>query len=347
MTAERDILRRVFSFPASADVELGIGDDAAVTRASGRLALCADAMVCGRHFFPDADPFLLGKKALAVSVSDLAAMGARPLWALAVLAAERRHGEKWMAELARGMRARADSCGFAVIGGDLTASATTVISTTLAGECDGGFLTRSGAAAGDDVWLSGETGEAALALRLRGGGGGRENKFGWKWDVVCGENRARAFARMDDPTPRVGLGRRLVGLASAALDVSDGLMRAALDLALASGIAVRLDAEKLPPAPALAELEEAARTWLMLEGGDDYELLFCAPPEMRERIEAAGAAENVRVSRIGTALARGNEENEEDEEKGQAGKGEVNVFWKGARMSGEALPQGYEHDFGE
>lgn len=337
MSGERELLRRVFSFPANDMVELGIGDDAAVVRASGQTAVCADAMVCGRHFFPDADPFLLGRKALAVSVSDLAAMGARPLWALVVLAAAPPHGEKWMAELARGMRACADEFGFAVVGGDLTAAATTTIATTLGGACAGGFLTRGGAAAGDDVWLSGEVGEAALALRLRNGEGAALTD----WDNIPSAHQARAFLRMDNPAPRVELGRRLVGIASAALDVSDGLTRAALDLAAASGATIRLDAERLPLAPALAGLDEKLRTRLMLEGGDDYELLFCAPPPMRARVATAGELAEVAVTRIGTVLA-----GTAGAADGGAGGG-VQVFWHGARLGAGEFSRGYEHDFGE
>ena len=324
MTAERDILRRRFAFPAGANVELGVGDDAAIVRAPGRLAVCADAMVCGRHFFPDADPFTLGKKALAVNLSDLAAMGARPLWALAVLAAEKRHGEKWMGRLADGMQSAADAFGFSIVGGDLTASATTAIAATLIGEAEGGFLSRGGARAGDDLWLSGEAGEAALGLALLRGG-----DF-----VVSQKARARAMQRMNDPAPRVELGRRLVGAASAALDVSDGLMRAARDLALASKIKLRLDADSLPPAPALSELPRETQTMLALEGGDDYELLFCAPPERRGAIQDAGSRSEVRVSRIGEAT-------EEDADGG------LEVFRNGRRMTESELPSGYEHDFGE
>ena len=323
MTAERDILRRRFAFPAADNVRLGIGDDAAILRASGNIAVCADALVCRRHFFPDANPFLLGKKTLAVSLSDLAAMGAKPLWAITVLAAEKQHGENWMTRLADGMRECADTFNFSIVGGDLTASDTTTISATLIGECDGGFLSRNGAQVGDDVWLSGEAGEAALALRLRNG-----EDF-----KVSAKARARAMQRMDDPTPRIELGRRLIGAASAALDVSDGLIRAARDLALASKVALHLHSERLPPAPALAELDPQTRLRLTLEGGDDYELLFCAPPEKRNAIEAA-ADGNVRVSKIGEVA-----------EKNTAGK--VEVFSAGKRMTAEDLPRGYEHDFGE
>ena len=327
MTAERDILRRRFAFPAGAKVELGIGDDAAIVRAAGRLAVCADAMVCGRHFFSDADPFLLGKKSLAVSLSDLAAMGARPLWALAVLAAENRHGEKWMGRLADGMQFAADAYGFSIVGGDLTASETTTIATTLMGDSESGFLSRDGARAGDDLWLSGEVGEAALGLALLNAE-----------LSVSKKNRARALERMNDPVPRIELGRRLVGVASAALDVSDGLMRAARDLALASKVALRLDAESFPPAPALAELPGETQTLLALQGGDDYELLFCAPPEKRNAIEAAGDGSEVRVSRIGKVA-------EENEAGGV--EGGVEVFQDGRRMAESELPRGYEHDFGE
>ena len=327
MTAERDILRRRFAFPAAKNVALGIGDDAAIVRASGELALCADAMVCGRHFFPDADPFPLGKKALAVNLSDLAAMGAKPLWALVVLAAEKRHGEKWMTQLADGMRECADAFGFSIVGGDLAASETTTIAATLIGEAENGFITRNGAKAGDDVWLSGEAGEAALALRLRNGA-----------DLHVSESaRRRAFERMDAPVPRVELGRRLVGVASAALDVSDGLLQAAKDLALASEVSLRLRAETFPPAAALEELDAQTRLALTLEGGDDYELLFCAPPEKRAAIHSAGKECDVHVSRIGEVAAL--DDNGGDES--------VEVFCAGEKMRGGELPKGYEHDFGE
>ena len=382
MPSERDIIRRRFFFPAGRGVTLGVGDDAAIVRADGALAVCADALACGKHFFPSADPFRLGRKALAVSLSDLAAMGASPLWAVATLSAAPPHGERWIAEMADGMRDIAKEFSFSVVGGDLCASDATVISATLIGAAENGFISRDGAKAGDDLWLSGEVGEAALALRLRSGesesGTGEVKTDAKKNSEIFGifeipkiseSARVRAFARMDDPVPRIALGRKLVGIASAALDVSDGLLRAARDLSLASRVAVRLNADDLPPSPALAGLRSESQLRFKLQGGDDYELLFSAPPENREAVAAAGQSTKTVTTRIGAIAppssppeADNNNRNSEDGGSGDSGDGrsgnsggsgdsgdsaEIIVIHSGHPLPQSALPSGHQHDFGE
>ena len=371
MPSERDIIRRRFFFPAGRGVTLGVGDDAAIVRADGALAVCADALACGKHFFPSADPFRLGRKALAVSLSDLAAMGASPLWAVATLSAAPPHGERWIAEMADGMRDIAKEFSFSVVGGDLCASDATVISATLIGAAENGFISRDGAKVGDDLWLSGEVGEAALALRLRSGesesGTGEVKTDAGEVSKVSGVSesaRVRAFARMDDPVPRIALGRKLVGIASAALDVSDGLLRAARDLSLASRVAVRLNADDLPPSPALAGLNSESQLHFKLQGGDDYELLFSAPPEKRKAVAAAGQSTKTVTTRIGAIIPKSSppEDNTNNHNSGNGCSGnsgdsegsggsvdsaEIIVLHSGHPLPQSALPSGHQHDFGE
>jgi len=286
VTSEFEIIRRHFSRPAGSAL-LGVGDDAALLRprAGTTLAVSTDMLLSGRHFLPDADPQALGHKALAVNLSDLAAMGADPRWALLAIALPRAT-EKWIAAFARGFFRLARRFGTELIGGDTTRGPL-VISITVIGEVPRALaLRRDAARAGDDVWLSGATGEAALGLaHLKG----RVR--------LAGPARAQCLRRLHAPEPRIALGRALRGLARSAIDVSDGLLADLGHIAQASGVAAELRWEDIPRARAIRECRNAALAKeCLLAGGDDYELVFTAPRPKRSRIEALGAR------RIGTIV---------------------------------------------
>jgi thiamine-monophosphate kinase len=283
---EFEIIRRYFTRRARTTV-LGVGDDCALVRprAGATLAVSADMLLSGRHFFPDADPEWLGHKALAVNLSDLAAMGADPRWALLAIALPKAD-RKWIAPFARGFFRLARRFGTELIGGDTTRGPL-AISITVIGEVPAKLaLRRDAARAGDDVWLSGATGEAALGLahlegRVR----------------LSGAARKACLRRLHAPEPRVKLGRALRGLARSAIDVSDGLLADLGHIAQASGVAAELRWEDIPRARAIRECPNAALARsCVLAGGDDYELVFTAPRSGRGRIAALG------VARIGSIV---------------------------------------------
>jgi thiamine-monophosphate kinase len=267
---EFEIIRRYFTRRTRTAV-LGVGDDCALVRprAGATLAVSADMLLSGRHFFPDADPEWLGHKALAVNLSDLAAMGADPRWALLAIALPKAD-RKWIAAFARGFFRLARRFGTELIGGDTTRGPL-AISITVIGEVPAKLaLRRDAARSGDDVWLSGATGEAALGLAHL-------------------EGRVRLSG--DAPEPRVKLGRALRGLARSAIDVSDGLLADLGHIVRASRVAAELRWEDIPRARAIRECPNAAfARRCVLAGGDDYELVFTAPRSGRGRIAALGAA---------------------------------------------------------
>ncbi len=305
---EFDLIARYFQRPGHAtgpEVALGVGDDCALLqpRPGTQLAISSDMLVEGRHFFADVDPAALGHKALAVNLSDLAACGARPLACTLALALPRAE-EAWLAGFARGLFALADAHGCALIGGDTTQGPLNICITVF-GEVPvvqgrSQALLRSGARAGDELWVSGSPGQARLALdALRG-------ELPLPPDVL-----AACRARLEMPTPRVALGQALRGVATAAIDVSDGLLGDLGHILQASGcgatvdssIAIELIAIDAHPkiAGARFDLKLPADTRLrcVLAGGDDYELLFTAPPSARAAVEAAGRASATPVTCIG------------------------------------------------
>ena len=270
------------------DVSLGIGDDAALLRvpADCELVLTTDALVEGAHFLPGASARSLGHRALAVNLSDIAAMGAAPSWMLLSLVMPE-VAEAWLAPFCAGLAALANVHDVALVGGNL-ARGPLSITVELAGlvPC-GRALRRSGARPGDALYVSGTPGDAA-AGRL----GGEEGS-------------APLLERFEYPTPRVALGQGLLKLASACIDVSDGLYVDARRMLMASNCAGRLDAELLPLSEPLRSAERRgdwpARQALQLAlcGGEDYELCFCAPPVNEPAIFALAAALGERVTRIG------------------------------------------------
>lgn len=287
----------VFRQPERADVVLGVGDDAAVLRPKPGTDWCisTDMLVGGRHFFVDVAPEDLAHKVLAVNVSDMAAMGAKPAWAVlsAALPALEEH---WLTRFFTRFSALAAEYGVALIGGDTTRG-DWVFNLTIGGELPAGqALRRSGARVGDEVWVSGELGLAAAALqaRLR-----QEHGFRLPETVLaaCEECLLR-------PQPRVALGRALLPLAHAALDISDGLAQDVGHIARASGVGIEINVDAVPTLPALkTAVDEEVLLPLILGGGDDYELAFTAAPEHHDAIQALQSALDLPLHCIGTVVA--------------------------------------------
>lgn len=279
-------------------VALGIGDDCALLDAlppGSQWAVTTDLLAEGVHFLPDVDAESLGHKALAVNLSDLAACGAAPRAFFLALALPRADDD-WLAAFARGLFALADRHGCRLAGGDTTrASGGVTVSITALGEVPrGAALLRSGARPGDHVWVSGELGDGALGLGVRRG-------TGEGGAVAC----ARAVSRLERPEPRVALGLALRGIASSAIDVSDGLAGDLGHVLAASAVAATLQWPAVPRSAALRTLPEARQREHVFAGGDDYELLFTAPPGAEKAVRAAGAAAGVAVTRIGDVRAAG------------------------------------------
>jgi len=297
---EFELIRRHFQRPAVAlpgQVALGIGDDCALLLpAPGhQLAISCDMLVEGRHFFADVDPAALGHKALAVNLSDLAAMGARPLGFTLALALPSAN-DAWLGALAKGLFALADAHACPLVGGDTTRGPLNLCVTVFGELLPGQALRRSAAQPGDDLYLSGRTGEARLALELLQG-------TPWALQHAAPGALHRLRGRLERPTPRVALGRALAGLAHAALDVSDGLAGDLGHILQASAVGANIHQALLPVAPDLQALPAAWQLDCLLNGGDDYELLFTAAPADRAAIEAAALASQTPVQRIGQISA--------------------------------------------
>ncbi len=287
------IARHFTRTPRDADVVLGVGDDAAILRAAADREWLAtvDMMVEGRHFLPGADPAQLGHKLLAVNLSDIAAMGGRPRFAL-LAGALPDSDDAWLAAFARGLFALADAHGVDVVGGDTTRGPRT-LSVTLLGDVPAGTaLRRSGARAGDDVWVSGTLGDAMLGLAAIEG-----------QVALSAAAMAATRARLESPTPRVALGQRLRGVASAAIDVSDGLAGDLVHILERSNVGASIDRAALPRSPAMQEAlagpQRAHAFKCLIAGGDDYELCFTAPAAAHAHIDAISADLHLRVTRIG------------------------------------------------
>ena len=296
---EFELIGRFFR-RAGGRARLGIGDDCALLDppAGATLAVSTDMLVSGRHFFEDVDPEALGHKTLAVNLSDLAAMGARPVaftLALALPSAD----PDWLEAFARGLFALADAHDCELVGGDTTRGPLVLSVTVLGSVSPERALRRDGARAGDDVWVSGALGAAAWAVRTRRDAGG------WAAPGADAARLAQARRRLERPEPRVALGRGLLGVASAAIDLSDGLAGDLAHLLARSGEAVAvplgatLDEPAVPVDAALAGLDADDRRALALGGGDDYELLFTAPPGRRDDVAAVATRIGLTLTRIG------------------------------------------------
>jgi thiamine-monophosphate kinase len=286
LLSEFELIRKYFERPArrskdesrtASFVVLGVGDDAALLQPAAGMALAVstDLLLEGRHFRAGADARKLGHKALAVNLSDMAAMGAAPRWATLALALPAAD-EAWLDGFARGFFALAERFGVELVGGDTTRGPLTICVTIFGDVPPGQALLRSGAKAGDDIWVSGELGGAALALANAGG--------------------AAAQRRLDEPEPRVALGLRLRGLASAAIDVSDGFAQDLGHILERSGAGAVVEYERLPKF-------SGAGADQVLAGGDDYELIFASPPDKRGAIEALSGELGLRLARVGSIQA--------------------------------------------
>ncbi|MGE0099406.1 MAG: thiamine-phosphate kinase [Hydrogenophaga sp.] len=291
---EFELIRRHFQRPGvqlPADVSLGVGDDGALLRPrpGHELAVSTDMLVQDRHFFASVDPAALGHKALAVNLSDLAAMGAVPLGFTLALALPEAD-DAWLSAFARGLFALADANTCPLVGGDTTRGPLNICITVFGQVRTGRALRRSAAHAGDDLYVSGRTGEARLAL---------EHQRGTDWASAATGVHLRD--RLERPSPRNALGVALASVdgAHAAIDLSDGLVGDLGHILAASGVGAELDVALLPVAPEIAALPEAHRLECLLAGGDDYELLFTAAPAARDAVLAAAVTSQTPVTRIG------------------------------------------------
>ena len=289
---EFDLIAKYFTRPVKR-AQLGIGDDCALfTPAPGmQLAVSSDMLVDGRHFVSTLAPQRLGHKALAVNLSDLAACGARPTaftLALALPAVD----EAFLQGFSSGLFALAEQHGCELVGGDTTQGPLNICITVFGEVPTGQALLRSGAQAGDAVYVSGTVGDARLALEsLRG------------TVALEGLDFESVRVAMEQPQPRVALGLALRGVASSAIDVSDGLLGDLAHILRRSGVGATVDVDGVPRSAALGRQAQALQRQCTLGGGDDYELVFTAPPGHAQAVAAAARQAGVQVTRIGVIEA--------------------------------------------
>jgi len=268
------------------NVEIGIGDDAAVVSGTGRIAIAVDTLVEGVHFPADLPADAIGYRALAVNISDIAAMGLAPSWftlALTLPGVD----ESWLAAFAAGLDGLAESYDLPLVGGDTTRGPLTITIQVIAEAGSGPVLTRSGANPGDAIYVSGTLGDAAAALA-----------------VSSGDVPDELVRRFRYPEPRVGVGTAMRELATAAIDISDGLLADLGHICAASSCGARIDVGSLPlSVPLLATVPTDKARSLALSGGDDYELCLAVPPGSESRIASVAAAATTQLTRIGECVA--------------------------------------------
>lgn len=298
---EFDLIERYFKRPTH-KAALGVGDDCALLKPTEgmQLAVSSDMLVEGRHFLSTVDPTRLGHKALAVNLSDLAAVGAEPL-AFTLALSLPRVDEAWLAGFSNGLLRLADAHGCELVGGDTTQGPLNICITVFGEVPPGDALLRQNAQVGDDIYISGTVGDARLALEVFRG-----------THTLSSEAFEQARLRMEQPTPRVELGTALRAVANAAIDVSDGLLGDLGHILKRSSVGAQIDTTWLQASghfgdarlPAgithtLADLPWNKRLEFALSGGDDYELCFTAPVNQRELVHAAAWETNTPVTRIG------------------------------------------------
>ena len=289
---EFDLIARYFTRPARRAV-LGVGDDCALWQPQTGMqwAISTDLLVEGRHFLSTVSPQRIGHKALAVNLSDLAACGAKPL-AFTLSLALPRIDEAWLKGFSEGMLALADLHQCELIGGDTTHGPLTIGITVFGEVPPGDALLRSGAQAGDDIYISGSVGDARLALEVFRGN-----------LSVSGADFESARQRMEQPEPRVSLGMALRGIANACIDVSDGLAGDLGHILKASHTGAVLTTDWIQDSAAISTalqaLPFARRLDMALAGGDDYELLFTAPPDLSDAVQEAANDSDVSITCIG------------------------------------------------
>nr|WP_295077322.1 thiamine-phosphate kinase [uncultured Roseateles sp.] len=293
---EFDLIKQFFVRGAAANsaVALGIGDDCAVlnSAAGAQWLVSSDMLVEGRHFLSTVAPERLGHKALAVNLSDLAACGATPR-AFTLALALPRADAAWLAGFSKGLFALADAHGIALVGGDTTQGPLNICITVMGEAPAGQALLRSGARVGDDIYVSGTLGDARLALEVFRG-----------TLSLGGSDFETVRQAMECPQPRVALGQALRGLASSAIDVSDGLIGDLGHILHASGVGASLEADALPRSAILAAQTLAVQRECGLAGGDDYELVFTAAPTAQAAVLQAAQASATPVTRIGRIEAQ-------------------------------------------
>lgn len=290
---EFDLIRRHFS-RATPNALLGIGDDAALLRPSkdNVLAISSDMLVSGTHFFADTDPFLLGHKTLAVNLSDMAAMGALPRWAtLAISLPEA--DDPWLEQFSAGFFALAQQHGVELVGGDTTRGPLNLCVTIIGEVPAQQALRRSGAQPGEEIWVSGSLGDAALALAHL------------HQRILLSESAFAACAKaLHQPQPRVALGLALRNIASSAIDISDGLFADLGHILDASRVGAEIGLAALPVSPAMQVYAATPTgTQCTLSGGDDYELCFTAPVLRHAEIIGIATRLSLRLTCIGKIVA--------------------------------------------
>lgn len=291
---EFEVIARYFTRgSADKDVVLGVGDDAAVLAVDGQLAVTVDTLVAGVHFPDDTAPHVLGYRLLAVNLSDLAAMGAKPRWCTLALTLPTAD-ERWLDGFSRGLFELAERFDVSLVGGDLTRGPLTLTLQLMGSVESLGFLTRGGGNLGDDVYVTGTLGDSSAGIAL----------INERVAAAPGSPAQALKERFYRPLPRVGAGLALRGLATAAIDVSDGLLADLGHVCAASGCGAVVDVERVPISAELLSLfppQEALAH--ALGGGDDYELCFTAPPALAAEVDAALEATGTRAKRIGQLAA--------------------------------------------
>ena len=293
MTSEFDLIREYFTRPTH-HTDLSVGDDAALISVGKgmELAISADMLVAGTHFFHDANAYKLGWKSLAVNISDMAAMGANPKWTTLAIALPHVDNH-WLTEFSRGFFACANMFNIDLIGGDTTRGPLT-ISVQIMGEvARSTAIKRSGAKVDDDIWVSNTLGDAALGLAHM------QDKLQDKFPLDDGYIEYCLHA-LHTPQPRVGLGLALRSIANSAIDISDGLLSDLGHILKASNVGAEVHLKQLPVSVFISQhLHEKQIQQYVLAGGDDYELCFTAPVGLREKIHSVGRELNLTLTHIG------------------------------------------------
>ena len=298
---EFDLIERFFktaanSLRTNADhaITLGIGDDCALIKpkTDEEVAITSDMLVEGRHFFAGANPELLGRKALAVNLSDLAAMGARPIGFTLAIALPT-VDNTWLEAFSKGLFAMAEEYSCPLIGGDTTAGPLTISITTFGALPKGEAIRRSGAKPGDDIWVSGAVGDARLALAAL------------RHEITLStEDLQQIEHRMHNPTPRIELGVQLRNIASSALDVSDGLLGDLRHILKQSQVDAEIQLDKLPKSDTLQKQDVQIQNQFAACGGDDYEICFTAPASQRDNIQAISKSIELPLTIIGKTVPK-------------------------------------------
>lgn len=292
------LIRQYFSQSTASITErtsyVGVGDDCAVLDVrQGELVICKDVLIEGRHFFSDVDPFLLGHKALAVNLSDIAAMAAKPLACLLGIALPRVDAP-WLEAFSRGFKRLAERYDCALVGGDTTRSEAGIfISVTALGMGRQPFPLRAHAEVGDDIWVSGQLGAPKIALEL----------LLKQQEVTLSKDELKLLAdtreRLEQPEPQVHLAQLLRSYIHAMIDISDGLLQDLSHILAASQLGAVVYAERLPLHPALFRVDARQALDAVLAGGDEYQLCFTAPAKYRNEIEQCALNSDSSVHRIG------------------------------------------------